>query len=72
MTKGILGKDYVVLKNPGLVYNGATAYGDSFMHIGMSLSGGSLLCKGSLKEFLLTNSNVEIDCPKCIKKIKDA
>lgn len=68
MAERILGTDYVVLKKPGLVYNGATSNNDDFMHIGMSLSGGSLLCKGSIKEFLLSNRDVDIDCPKCIKK----
>lgn len=68
MAKGILGKDYVVLKNPGLVYNGATAHNDSFTHIGMSLNGSSMLCGGTLKEFFLSNRDVDVDCPECIKK----
>lgn len=68
MAERLLGKDYVVLKNPGLVYNGATSHSDNFTHIGMSLSGGSLLCGGVLKEFSLSYRDVDVDCPKCIKK----
>ena len=69
MKERVLGKDYVVLQKPGLVYNGATADGDNFIHIGQSLSGGSLLCGGSLREFFLSNLAVDVDCPECIKKV---
>ncbi len=68
MAERLLGKDYIVLKNPGLVYNGATSYNDDFIHIGMSLGGGSLMCADTLKEFFLSNRNIDITCPNCIEK----
>ena len=69
MSERVLGKDYVVLTKPGLIYNGATASGDNFIHIGQSTSGGSLLCGGLLKEFFLSNRSVDVNCPECIKKV---
>ncbi len=50
MSEKVLGKDYVILKNPSSVYNGLT------------------LCEKPMENFFLTESEVEIDCPDCIKK----
>ncbi|GEM_PF-6185397 len=67
----VLGQDFVVLKGRGQrdIHNGATVEGDSLMHLGHSLEQRTT-CGKSIKEFLLTNSDVEIDCPDCIKTLK--
>ncbi len=69
MPERVLGRDYVVLKKPGLVYNGATSRADSYIHIGQSLGGGSLACGGQMEDFFLTSREVEVDCPACILKV---
>jgi hypothetical protein len=69
MPERVLGKDYVVLKNPGAVYNGATVRGDKYVHIGRLFSDGTTLCKRSMENFFLTTKDVEVDCPDCILKV---
>lgn len=66
--KGELGKDYVTLSGKGGrdYQNGATAVGDEFMHLSVDV-GSSLICGDMPKAFLLTYSDVDITCPKCIK-----
>lgn len=63
----VLGRDYVTMKNPGLVYNGATVKGSSHIHIGMSLTR-STLCGEAIENFFLTHRDVDVDCPECVRK----
>lgn len=69
MEARVLGKDYVVLKGRGGrdITNGATCNGDKFMHLAQLGKGTS--CGKPIKDFLLTYADVEIDCPKCIRKL---
>lgn len=65
----VLGKDYIILKGRGErdIYNGATIEGDTkFMHFGYGLKR-ETACGRLIKEFLLAYSDIEINCPKCIK-----
>ena len=68
--KRVLGEDYVVIKGKGKrdIYNGATVEGDTFTHLGISLSG-LTACRRSIKEFFATYSDVEVDCPACIRSV---
>jgi len=66
-----LGVDYVVLKGRGgrEFQNGATCEGDNYIHLGF-LEGSQTACGKAWKNFMLTYSDVEIDCPDCIKELK--
>ncbi len=49
--------------------NGATIKGDDFMHLSIDI-GRTTICGKMPDSFLLTYSDVEITCPKCIKVIR--
>lgn len=68
MSKGILGKDYVTLEGKGGrdYQNGTTSKYDEFMHLSIDI-GSSLICGSAPDKFLITDSDVDITCPKCIK-----
>lgn len=70
MHKGILGKDYVTLKGRGGrdTQNGSTVKSDKFMHLSVDI-GASTICGRIPDSFLMTYSDVDIDCPECIKKL---
>ena len=70
MSKGVLGKDYVVLKGRSGrdCQNGATTKDDKFMHLSVDI-GQSTICGRAVEQFLLTNSDVDVTCPECIKKL---
>ncbi len=69
MPERVLGKDYVVLKNPGSTYNGATVKDNSYIHIGALFNDGLTLCRRSMENFFLTTGDVEVDCPDCISRV---
>ncbi len=70
--KRVLGIDYVTLKGrEGRdTTNGATADEDNYTHLG-SLFDRQTACKLPIKNFFATYSDVDIDCPACIKVIKE-
>jgi len=68
----VLGEDYVVLKGRGGrdLHNGATCGRDSYTHLGMVLSG-QTACGKAASNVMATYDDVEIDCPDCIRVIKE-
>ena len=68
MGKGILGKDYVTLKGRGgrEIQNGATVGGEELMHLSVD-TGQTTICGQVPAQFLITDSDVDITCPNCIK-----
>lgn len=73
MIKGrVLGEDYVILKGKGERdrYNGATAKGDNYVHLGLLLEGRTA-CNKAIDKAFMTYSDVEINCPECIRGIKE-
>lgn len=70
MDKGILGKDYVVLRGRGGrdTQNGATCKNDEYMHLSVNC-GESTICGKGVESFLLTYSDLDINCPKCVKRL---
>ena len=66
--KGVLGVDYVTLKGRGgrEYKNGATRKQDDYMHLSVDI-GNTTVCGHVVDSFLLTYSDVDIDCPDCVK-----
>lgn len=71
MTERVLGIDYVVLQGRGgrEFQNGANCKDDDHVHLGF-LEGQMTACGRMWEHFMLTYSDVEIDCPDCIKELK--
>lgn len=69
-TKGTLGIDYVTIQGRGQrdQFNGALVLGDEFMHLGIikPMGGSETACHQPINQFLLTNEDVDINCPKCV------
>lgn len=67
----VLGVDYVVLKGRDNreYINGATVRGDNFVHL--ARLGEVTECGATYDLFMSTYADVEIDCPACIKAIKE-
>ena len=68
MTDRVLGVDYVVLKGKGGrdTTNGAVVDGDTSIHLG-SLFDRLTVCGMGYTQFLVTYSDVEITCTKCVR-----
>ena len=71
MEKRVLGKDYVLLSGRGgrEDQNGATVKSDDKIHLSVDM-GKTTICGSAVDKFMLTYSDVEIDCPQCIKRLK--
>jgi len=72
MSKGrVLGKDYITLRGQGERdrYNGATVKDDNYVHLGLLLEGRTV-CNKAIDVAFMTHSDVEINCPECIKEVK--
>ena len=48
--------------------NGATSTDDEFTHVGSIHDG--LLCSKPMDNFMLTYSEISIDCPECERKLR--
>lgn len=73
MSKGeVLGKDYITLIGRGERdrYNGATVRGDDYVHLGLLLEGRTA-CDKAIDKAFITYSDVKINCPECIKDVKE-
>ncbi|GAI21291.1 unnamed protein product [marine sediment metagenome] len=67
----VLGQDYIILKGRGERdrYNGATVKDDNYVHLGLLLESRTA-CNKAIDKALLTDGDVEINCPECIKDVK--
>ncbi len=50
-------------------FNGASVEGDSFIHLGI-LTTRSTACGKLFKDFMLTSSDVTIDCVDCVAEVE--
>lgn len=68
----VLGKDYITLSGRGErdKYNGATVKDDNYVHLGLLLESRTA-CNRAIDKVFLTDSEVKINCPECIRDVKE-
>ena len=50
-------------------FNGATVKGDSLVHLGI-LATRATACGKAFENFMLTYSDITIDCPDCVAEVE--